>query len=151
MRGRRRPLQELVAARVWWILPAGALAVLVAMLVVQGRDETVNRDEGFPSEDVDAARQKILPYRQSGLIFSWSSEGPTVFVSRPLWEAMPEASRMELGQAMAVAKDVRAVRILDGKSRAMLAICTAAGRCRVPELPTGRTGARAAGPANERD
>jgi hypothetical protein len=135
----RRPLRELVVARVWWILPAGAVAVLVAMLVVQGREETANRDAGFPSEDIDAARLRILPYRQSGLIFSWPTDGAIVFVKRSMWDGLPEDSRRDLGQAMAVAKDVRAVRIIDAESPAVLEICTAEGRCRSPSLSARRT------------
>lgn len=139
MRG-RRPLRELVAARVWWILPAGAIAVLLAVLLTHERDESPDRDEGYPTEDIQAARQKVLPFRQSGLIFSWQDEGPNVLVTRSRWEALPEASRAELGQAMAVAKDVRAVRILDERAETLLAICTAAGRCRPPSI-AGRSAA----------
>ena len=133
MRGRRSP-RELVASRAWWILPAGTIAVLLAALLTHEREAHPYRDEGFPSEDVEAARIKVLPYRRSGLITSWQAETAAVLVSRPRWEGLPEESRRDLGQAMAVAMDVRAVRVFDERAVSLLAICTAAGRCRSPSI-----------------
>lgn len=135
---RRASIHELVATRVWWILPAGLVAVMLSLLLSRERESEPKRDEGFPPEDVEAARLKVLPYRQSGLIFSWQSEAAAVLVTRSGWEALPEDSRRDLGQAMAVAMDVRAVRILDEKAESLLAICTAAGRCRSPSVFDGR-------------
>ncbi|HKD20253.1 MAG TPA: hypothetical protein VKG23_20560 [Thermoanaerobaculia bacterium] len=55
-----------------WAAMAAALVALVVMTVLSAQehsDEARARDE-FPPEDVEAARIKVLPYRQSGLIFS---------------------------------------------------------------------------------
>ena len=129
--GRRHgPLFEFASANRWWIPPAVALAFVIAILVGLERRSGPKPEEGFPVADVEAARIKILPYRQSGLIFSWQSKGQSVLVTRSKWEALPEASRRELGQAMAVAMNVRVVRVLDERAESVLAICTAEGRCR---------------------
>ncbi len=112
--------------------------MMLSLLLSRERESEPRRDEGFPTQDVEAARLKILPYRQSGLIFSWQTEAATVLVTRSGWEALPEDARRDLGQAMAVAMDVRAVRILDERAESILAICTAARRCRSPSALDGR-------------
>jgi hypothetical protein len=107
------------------------LAVLVIVVVVSEHGKEPRTADTFPPDDIEAARLKVLPYRQSGLIFSWGGEQePTVFVSRAMWESLPAEEKRELGQALAVAKDARLIQIRDGKLDALIATCTAAGRCR---------------------
>ncbi len=86
--------------------------------------------EGFPADDIAAAKLRIMPYRQSGLIFSWDDRGGTVFLDGSMWEALPKRTQRDLGQAMAVSRDARVVRLRDGRTHALIATCTAAGRCR---------------------
>jgi hypothetical protein len=115
-----------------WAAVAAALVALVVMTVLSARehvDDARVADE-FPPEDVEAAKTKVLPYRQSGLIFSWEDAGPTVLVDAVLWDALPREQKRELGQAMAIAKNVRVVRLRDGRTRSLIVTCTAAGRCR---------------------
>jgi hypothetical protein len=137
-RGRRSHLHELrlgtALAEVRpaaWAAVGAALIALVVMTVLSAHEHA---DEGrvadaFPPEDVEAAKIKVLPYRQSGLIFSWGNAGPTVYVDAVLWSCLSRDAKENVGQTMAVAKNARMVRILDGKTRALIATCTAAGRC----------------------
>jgi hypothetical protein len=104
---------------------------LIAFLLAREYTREPQTVDGFPPDDIEAARLRVMPYRQSGLIFSWGAEQePTVFVSRAMWEALPADEKRELGQALAVAKDARLIQIRDGKLDALIATCTAAGRCR---------------------
>ena len=101
------------------------------MLVVRDHAKEPWTANAFPPEDIEAARLKVLPYRRSGLVFSWGGEQePTVFVSRAMWEALRTDEKRELGQALAVAKNARLIQICDGKLDTLIATCTAAGRCR---------------------
>ena len=118
-------------AKVWWTLAAAAFAVAtIAVLVAREHAKEPRTASGFPPEDIEAAKVKILPYRRSGLIFSWENEEPTVYVTSAMWNALPVDVQRDLGQAMAVAKDQKQVRIRDSRSSSVLATCTAAGRCR---------------------
>jgi hypothetical protein len=102
----------------------------LTVLVVREHAKEARTANGFPPEDIAAAKLVVLPYRESGLIFSWENEEPTVSVTRAMWERLPEDVQWDLGQAIAVAKNQKQVRIRDGRSGSMIAICTAAGRCR---------------------
>lgn len=118
-----------------WAAVAAALVALVVMTILSTRehaDEARVADE-FPPEDVEAAKHKVLPYRQSGLIFSWGNAEPTILVDAVLWNALPREERQDLGQAMAIAKNARAVRLRDSRTNFLIATCTAAGRCRDAE------------------
>lgn len=133
-----------------------ALFVLgLAILLAREHAKEPRSVNGFPPEDIEAARLKVLPYRQSGLIFSWADEDPSVFVTRAMWEALPEDAQRDLGQAIAVAKDVKMVRIRDGQSESVIATCTAAGRCRQALIgsstPVEGVNSGAGLPAAERD
>ena len=115
-----------------WAAVAAALLALVVLTVLSARehaDEARVADE-FPPEDVEAAKLKVLPYRQSGLIFSWGNTEPTILVNAVLWDSLPRDTQQDLGQAMAIAKNARVVRLRDGRTNALIATCTAAGRCR---------------------
>ena len=108
--------------------------MLVVFLIafLWARDHTRERQtvDSFPPDDVATARLKILPYRQSGLIFSWGIAEPTILVDAVLWDSLPRDTQQDLGQAMAIAKNVRVVRLCDSKTHVLVASCTAAGRCR---------------------
>ena len=72
-----------------WAAVAAALLALVVITVLSAgehADEARVADE-FPPEDVDAAKIKVLPYRQSGLIFSWGNTEPTILVDAVRWDA----------------------------------------------------------------
>ena len=134
---RRRPVQAgrrsalldaLPPLRWWWIVP-GLVVFLIVFLQVREHTREPKTADSFPREDIAAARLRIMPYRQSGLIFSWDDQGSTVFVTGSMWEALPKDTQRDLGQAMAVAKDVKLIRILDPMSNSTIATCTAAGQC----------------------
>ncbi len=112
----------------WWIVPV-LVVFLLAFLLAREHTKEPETVDSFPRDDIAAARRRIMPYRQSGLIFSWDDEGSAVFVTGSMWEALPKDTRRDLGQAMAVARDVKLVRILDQKSNSTIATCTAAGQC----------------------
>jgi hypothetical protein len=119
-----------------WAAVAAALLALVVITVLSAgehADEARVADE-FPPEDVEAAKIKVLPYRQSGLIFSWGNTGPTILVDAVRWDALARDTRQDLGQAMAIAKNARVVRLRDSKSGVLIATCTAAARCRDGEV-----------------
>jgi hypothetical protein len=115
-----------------WAAVAAALLALVVMTVLSAgeRADEARVADAFPPEDVEAARIKVLPYRQSGLIFSWGNTEPTILVDTALWDALPRDRQRDLGQAMAIAKNARVVRLRDGRTKLLIAICTAAGHCR---------------------
>jgi hypothetical protein len=122
-------------ARGWWVFPATALGVItLTVLVAREHAKEARTANGFPPEDIEAAKLELLPYRESGLIFSWESDESTVSVTRALWAKLSEDVQRDLGQAMAVAKNQKQVRIRDGATGSMIAICTAAGRCRKPAI-----------------
>lgn len=118
-----------------WATVAAALVALVIMTVLSSREHAsdARMADEFPPEDVEAARIKVLPYRQSGLIFSWDDVGPTILVDAVLWGRLPPDTRQNLGQAMAIAKNARIVRLRDSRTNSLVAVCTAAGRCRDAE------------------
>ena len=154
--GRRRaPLDVLPPLRWWWIVPV-LVVFLIAFLLAREYTREPQTVDSFPPDDIEAARLRVMPYRQSGLIFSWRGEQePTVFVSRAMWEALPAEEKRELGQALAVAKNARRIQIRDGKLDTLLATCTSAGRCRQPEewMPpfSADSGAGADAPPRDRD
>ena len=89
-----------------------------------------------PAREVDEAKVKILPFRQSGLIFSWEDSGPNVYVRRPLWEALPQESRRDLCREMIIAKNEKRILIRDERSASTFATCTATGSLRTITNPT---------------
>lgn len=115
-----------------WAAVAAALFALVVMTVLSAREHAGDARvaDAFPPEDVEAAKIRILPYRQSGLISSWGNAEPTILVDTVLWDALPRDTQQKLGQAMAIAKNSRVVRLRDRRTRVLIATCTAAGRCR---------------------
>jgi hypothetical protein len=84
---------------------------------------------GFPLRDVEEARRKVLPFRQSGLVFHWADDSPAVYVRRAMWEELSEEAKRDLGQSMAVAKNRERVTVLDETLAVKLAVCTAKGGC----------------------
>jgi len=127
--GRRSALLNVLPPlRWWWIVPV-LVVFLIAFLVAREHTREPETVDSFPRDDIAAARLRIMPYRQSGLIFAWDDEGGTVFVTVPMWQALPKETQRDLGQAMAVAKDVKLIRILDPTSNSTIATCTAAGQC----------------------
>ena len=127
--GRRSALWEVLPPLRWWWTAPGFAVFLIAFFLARDHTREPNTVDSFPRDDIAAARLRIMPYRQSGLIFSWEDEGSTVIVTGSMWEALPTDTQRELGQAMALAKDVKLVRILDRMSNAPIATCTAAGQC----------------------
>jgi hypothetical protein len=103
--GRRHsPVHAGILARGWWVFPATALGVItLTVLVVREHAKEARTANGFPPEDIESAKLVVLPYRESGLIFSWENEEPNVSVTRAMWERLPEDVQKDLGQAMAVA------------------------------------------------
>jgi hypothetical protein len=130
------------------------VVLLVAFLLAREYTREAQTVDSFPPGDIEAARLKVMPYRNSGLIFSWGREQEaTVFVSRSMWEALPAEEKRELGQALAVAKNARLIQIRDGELATLIATCTSAGRCRRPEewVPPFSSGSRSGGDALPRD
>jgi hypothetical protein len=113
---------------------AAVLGVIFAVFIVTmafllGRARTRHTAISFTPGEVEQAQREVLPYRQSGLVFHWADDSPTVYVTRSMWEGLPEETRRELGRAMAVAKRRDQVTILDETLSVKLAVCTARGRC----------------------
>ena len=105
------------------------VVLLIAFLLARDHTREPKTADSFPRDDIAAARLRIMPYRRSGLISSWDDDGSTVLVTASMWEALPKDVQRDLGQAMALAKDVKLVRILDRRSNSPVATCTAAGQC----------------------
>ncbi|HTR04181.1 MAG TPA: hypothetical protein VMN82_13390, partial [Thermoanaerobaculia bacterium] len=83
--GRRSALLNVLPPlRWWWIFP-GLVAFLIAFLLAREQTREPKTADSFPREDIAAARLRIMPYRQSGLIFSWDDQGSTVFVTGSMW------------------------------------------------------------------
>jgi hypothetical protein len=111
------------------------LGVIFAVFIVTmgfwlGRARTRHTAVSFTPREVEQAQREVLPYRQSGLIFHWADDSPTVYVTRSMWEGLPEETRQKLGRATAIAKRRDQVTILDETLSVKLAVCTARGRCR---------------------
>jgi hypothetical protein len=116
---------------------AAVLGVIFAVFIVTmafllGRARTRHTAISFTPREVEQAQREVLPYRQSGLIFHWADDRPTVYVMRSWWEGLSLEARREMGRAMAVAKSREQITIYDETLKVRLAICTAKGRCALP-------------------
>jgi len=120
-----------IAPRIPVVLVSALLVALVATAVIlldHGRPTQASH--GYSAGEIEKANLKILPFRQSGLIFHWADDSPTVYVRRSMWEELPEEAKWDLGRTMAVAKNKEQITILDETLAAKLAVCTAKGRCK---------------------
>ena len=119
------------ASSVWWtvVVPLSLVTVL-GVFVAKERSNRFVGPTVFPPEDIEEARRRVMPFRQSGLIYRWETEEPFVVVRRRMWDALSEATKRELGQAIAVAKDLKQIGIRDEVSEADFVVCTATGKCR---------------------
>jgi hypothetical protein len=111
-----------------------AFAVFVTILsFVFDRTRSERTAPAFTPREVEQAQREVLPYRQSGVVFHWADDSPNVYVTRSMWEALPEETRGKLGRAIAVAKNREEIDVIDETLAVKLAICTARRGCRRPE------------------
>ena len=105
----------------------GSLLTIVAVL--RDRAKPARASPRFRVQELESTKLRVLPFRQSGLIFHWAEDSPAVYVRRAQWDALSDDARRQLGQSIAIAKGKGGITVFDETLKTRLAICTAKGRC----------------------
>jgi hypothetical protein len=107
----------------------GILLLALAFILVIALDHPGPRQphRTFTDREIEAARLRILPLRQSGTIYKWHDEGRRVFVTRAAWESLSDAAKRETCQAMATARAEQRLVVLDEKG-GVIGVCAATGQ-----------------------
>jgi hypothetical protein len=110
-------------------LGVGFVAVLTATLLWRERARPARAGPEKTNPEVEEAKRRVLPYRQSGLVYHWADDAPAVYVRRAQWDALSDDAKRRLGQAIAAAKRKPEVTVFDETLRRKLAVCKAKGGC----------------------
>ena len=113
--------------RLGGLIGVSLAALLTVVAVLRDRAGPDPPILGVEARDAESAKVRVLPFRQSGLIFHWADEAPSVYVRRVMWDALSEDERKALCRSIAVAKAREEVTVFDETLRIKLAICTANG------------------------
>jgi hypothetical protein len=100
-------------------------AALTIVAVLRDRERPARTAAEAASPDVEKARSEVLPFRQSGLIFHWADDAPSVYVRRAMRGALPRDARRDLCRSIAVAKNHQRVALFDESLVVRLGDCTA--------------------------
>jgi hypothetical protein len=111
------------------VLGASFAVVVTIMILVLVRAPSSRAAAPFTLREVEQAQREILPFRRSGLIFHWADDSPTVYVTRSMWEALPENTRQELGRSIVAAKNRPKITVFDETLVTPMAVCTAKSGC----------------------
>jgi hypothetical protein len=116
-----------------WRLVGVSVAVLATIVVILlDRAKPAPAPRGFTVREIENAKRKVLPFRQSGLVFHWADDSPTVYVMGSMWESLSDETKSDLGRSIAVAKNREKITVVDETLAVRLAICTARDGCAPP-------------------
>jgi hypothetical protein len=112
----------------------GLSLLALTFIIVIGLNDPgrIQRHRNFSDQEIEAAKLKILPLEQAGLIQKWRDEGRGVFVARNAWENQSGRAKRATCQAMSTARSEERLVVLDAAGE-VIGVCTASGQFTVIE------------------
>lgn len=113
---------------------AGVSLLALTFIIVIGLDDRrrIQRHRSFSHQEIEAAKLKVLPLQQAGMVHKWRDEGRRVFVTRSAWEKLSGRARRAACQVMSTARSEERLVVLDDAGE-VIGICTATGQFTVIE------------------
>lgn len=107
----------------------GLLLLALTFIIVIGLDDPgrIRRHRSFTDQEIAAAKLKVLPLEQAGMIHKWRDEGRRVSVARNAWEKLSGRAKRATCQVMSTARSEERLVVLDDAGE-VIGICTATGQ-----------------------